>query len=137
MSQPEADVPIVRTKSQPDPIDINVGARVRLRRKAIGVSQARLAEGVGLTFQQVQKYERGADRISASMLVKIAGRLEVSVAALVGEAEGAITDDAVLHALNSPGGFELLQLFDGIRSPTLRQAVIELARLLADSDRRS
>lgn len=63
----------------PDPIDEHVGRRVRLRRKLIGISQDNLAAGLGLTFQQVQKYERGFNRISASKLMGIAVLLKVPV----------------------------------------------------------
>jgi transcriptional regulator with XRE-family HTH domain len=65
----------------PDPIDVEVGARIRVRRKYLSLSQSALAEALGLTFQQVQKYERGANRVSASMLVKIATRLDTTVGA--------------------------------------------------------
>lgn len=70
-----------RTASQdgPDPIDIHVGARVRLRRTLMGFSQSQLGEAVGLTFQQIQKYERGANRISASMLHHLGQVLDVPV----------------------------------------------------------
>jgi transcriptional regulator with XRE-family HTH domain len=64
---------------RPNPVDIHVGTRVRLRRKQLGVSQERLAEALGLTFQQVQKYERGANRISASKLWDTAGFLAVPI----------------------------------------------------------
>ena len=64
----------------PNPIDIHVGLQVRLRRKALKISQEKLAEALGLTFQQVQKYERGANRISASKLYEIARALRVSIA---------------------------------------------------------
>ena len=60
-----------------DPIDIAVGARIRLLRKVRGLSQQALAEAAGVTFQQIQKYERGANRVSASMLSRIAGRYQV------------------------------------------------------------
>src|SRR5580692_10124503 len=73
------------TRQGPDPIDVAVGARVRIRRRWLGLSQTQLANALGITFQQVQKYERGANRVSASMLVKIAAKLETTVAALVGE----------------------------------------------------
>lgn len=63
----------------PDPVDIHVGARVRLRRTLVGLSQMELGGAIGLTFQQVQKYERGYNRISASMLHRIAGALDVPV----------------------------------------------------------
>jgi len=133
MSRPKAVAAAIQAEIGPDPIDVGVGARVRLRRKSIGVSQSKLAEALGLTFQQVQKYERGTNRISASMLVKIASRLEISVAELVGEAPGAVSDDAV-RALTSPGALELLELFNGIETPAFRSAVCDLARTLANID---
>ena len=64
----------------PNPIDMHVGGRIRARRRIIGVSQGVLAESLGLTFQQVQKYERGANRVSASKLYEIARKLQVSIA---------------------------------------------------------
>jgi transcriptional regulator with XRE-family HTH domain len=70
----------------PDPIDLAVGAAVRARREALGVSQTALADALGLTFQQVQKYERGRNRMSASALVRTAAALGTSVGVLVGEA---------------------------------------------------
>src|SRR5215208_5898064 len=64
----------------PHPVDRHVGLRIRMRRKEIGVSQERLAEALGITFQQVQKYERGANRVSASKLWEIASALRTPVA---------------------------------------------------------
>ena len=64
----------------PNPVDLHVGARVRMRRRLRGVSQEKLADCLGLTFQQVQKYERGANRISASKLYEIAAALQTPVA---------------------------------------------------------
>src|SRR5579862_8614725 len=64
----------------PNPIDVHVGLQVRLRRKELKISQEKLAETLGLTFQQVQKYERGSNRISASKLYEIARTLRVSIA---------------------------------------------------------
>src|SRR5580698_3474137 len=63
----------------PNPIDLHVGARIRLRRRMQGVSQEKLADALGLTFQQVQKYERGANRVSASKLYEIAAALHAPV----------------------------------------------------------
>ena len=62
-----------------DPIDVHVGARLRGRRKELGLSQSDAGRSLGCTFQQIQKYERGANRISASALWKLAGLLEVEV----------------------------------------------------------
>ncbi len=68
-----------RTIGKPNPIDIHVGSRVRLRRTLLGMSQERLADAVGLTFQQIQKYERGTNRIGSSRLYQFAQVLDVPV----------------------------------------------------------
>src|SRR5262245_30044549 len=67
------------SKGYPNPIDVHVGSRIRLRRTLLGISQMRLAEAIGLTFQQVQKYESGANRVSSSRLVDIGNVLDVAV----------------------------------------------------------
>ena len=69
-----------RKTDRPNPIDIHVGSRVRLRRNMLGLSQEKLGEAIGLTFQQVQKYERGANRIGASRLLELSRVLDVPVA---------------------------------------------------------
>src|SRR3569832_372500 len=76
---------VMAEKSNPDPIDVAVGARIRIRRRWLGLSQTDLAKALGITFQQVQKYEKGANRVSASMQVKITAKQETTVTALVGE----------------------------------------------------
>ncbi len=68
-----------KNHSGPDPVDLHVGAQVRARRVLLGLSQEKLADGLGITFQQVQKYERGSNRISASRLYYMARLLDVSV----------------------------------------------------------
>src|SRR6266481_7452136 len=93
-----------------DPIDIAVGARIRLLRKVRGLSQQALAEAAGVTFQQIQKYERGANRVSASMLSRIANTLHAPVSEMFGEvspASGMI--DEVAGLLAEPGALELLR----------------------------
>jgi transcriptional regulator with XRE-family HTH domain len=114
----------------PDPIDIEVGARIRVRRKFLSLSQSALAEALGLTFQQVQKYERGANRVSASMLVKIAAKLETSVGALVGENDTDRHSHDVYQKLASPGALELLEAFVLMPDPEARRAVVTLVRVL-------
>ncbi|WP_421937620.1 helix-turn-helix domain-containing protein [Phenylobacterium sp.] len=96
----------------PDPIDVAVGARVRLARKTLGMSQQALAEAVGITFQQIQKYERGANRVSASMLAKIARTLGTPVAELFGASDAArgLTDE-VANLLGEPGALDLLRAY--------------------------
>ena len=117
-----------------DPIDIDVGARLRIRRKQLSISQSTLGEHLGVTFQQVQKYERGANRISASMLVRAAEKLHMTVAELVGEAQGAVADREVLSMLASSGALELLKAFSGLSDPRMRTAVLDLVRSMNARD---
>lgn len=123
-------------REAPDPIDVAVGARIRIRRRWMSLSQTQLAGALGITFQQVQKYERGANRVSASMLVKIAARLETTVAALVGE-DGQAPVEAIVYAqLAAPGATELLAAFAQIGDGDVRRALVTLAEGLVD-DRKS
>ena len=119
----------------PDPIDIAVGARVRIRRRWMGRSQTDLANAIGITFQQVQKYEKGSNRVSASMLVKIAASLETTVAALVGE-DGSAPVEAVIYAqLSAPGALELLAAFAKIGDGESRRALLTVAEKLSTAGR--
>lgn len=121
------------TREGPDPIDVAVGARIRIRRRWLGFSQTQLANALGITFQQVQKYERGANRVSASMLVKIAAKLETTVAALVGE-DGQAPVEAVVYAqLATPGATELLSAFAAIADGESRRALLTITQGLAPS----
>jgi transcriptional regulator with XRE-family HTH domain len=120
--------------STPDPIDVEVGARIRARRKYFGMSQSRLADALDLTFQQIQKYERGTNRVSASTLVRLAKVLDISVAALVGEQEEAIPHRAdVFRSLGVTGALELLSAFAKIPDAEVRRAVVHLTKLVAKS----
>ena len=124
------------TREGPDPIDVAVGARVRIRRRWLGFSQTQLANALGITFQQVQKYERGANRVSASMLVKIAAKLETTVAALVGE-DGQAPVEAIIYAqLATPGATDLLAAFAGIEDSEKRRALVTVAQGLAPGTKR-
>lgn len=123
----------------PDPIDIHVGAMIRLRRKQLSISQDSLAKHLGLTFQQVQKYERGANRVSASMLYRIAGKLNASIASFFdgldvdGEAPRAKAAPAaanpVMALVIERDGLEIAQRFVGAR-PEQQFAIITCARAL-------
>jgi transcriptional regulator with XRE-family HTH domain len=115
----------------PDPIDVEVGARIRVRRKYLSLSQSALADALGLTFQQVQKYERGANRVSASMLVKIAARLETTVGALVGENDPDRHSHEVYQKLASAGALELLDSYSRLPDPEARRALVSLVKVLA------
>jgi len=123
----------------PDPIDIEVGARIRVRRKFLSLSQSALAEALGLTFQQVQKYERGSNRISASKLFEIAQVLQVPVAYFF---EGYQTDgvtpltpaspQAEVHEfLRTAEAMDLGTAFLGIQSPEQRRRILDLMRAMA------
>jgi transcriptional regulator with XRE-family HTH domain len=123
----------------PNPIDLHVGARVRMRRKLLGMSQEKLADALGLTFQQVQKYERGANRVSASKLFEISRFLDVAPAYFF---DGLATDalpgrsqqEQSLHQfLMTPEGVELASLLPKL-NPKYRRRVLELVRTLAEDD---
>jgi transcriptional regulator with XRE-family HTH domain len=125
------------TRQGPDPIDVAVGARVRIRRRWLGFSQTQLANALGITFQQVQKYERGANRVSASMLVKIAAKLETTVAALVGE-DGQAPVEAIIYAqLSTPGATELLAAYAQISDGEARRALLTITEGLVPARKRA
>jgi transcriptional regulator with XRE-family HTH domain len=119
----------------PHPVDRHVGLRIRMRRKEIGVSQERLAEALSITFQQVQKYERGANRVSASKLWEIARALKTSVGYFY---EGLSDRDTVRTAPDAQGfmlsgeGLELMSNFPRITEPSVRRKILELVRAVAD-----
>lgn len=121
----------------PNPIDVHVGTRIRLRRRMLGVSQERLAEALQLTFQQVQKYERGANRVSASKLWEISRFLEVPVSWFFdglkdGADGGAIGTSALDRLGGAAGGLELAEIFVDL-APSFRRAVLRVAEALADA----
>ena len=117
--------------AHPDPIDVAVGVRIRARRLELGMSQTKLATALGLTFQQVQKYERGDNRVSASTLVRAAATLNVPAAALLGEGGEPTADRPILHHLATPGAFDLIEAFAAIAEADVRRALVNLARTLA------
>lgn len=102
----------------------------------MGVSQERLADALGITFQQVQKYERGANRVSASKLWEIASALRTPVAYFydgLGDQEAAAAErDAARDFLRSSEGIELMAAFPRIAEPTIRRKIVELVRVVAD-----
>jgi len=125
----------------PNPIDRHVGLRIRLRRKELNLSQEKLAESIGLTFQQIQKYERAANRVSASKLWELARALEISVAYFyegLGQPGDLATtttpSPAVQDFLLTAEGVELATLFPQIRQSRLRRKILELVRVMADEE---
>jgi transcriptional regulator with XRE-family HTH domain len=120
-------------------IDRKLGQRVRSRRLEIGMSQERLAELLGVTFQQVQKYEKGVNRIAASRLHDIAISLEMPIARFFeglagGRAAGVAetSKDYIDDALATPEGAQLMSLFASIKSQKVRRRVVELVRALTE-----
>jgi transcriptional regulator with XRE-family HTH domain len=127
----------------PAEVDLHVGRRIRQRRKAINVTQEALASALGLTFQQVQKYERGSNRVSASKLYQIATALGVQINYFFeGLADpSAMTpttdtgfDREVNDFLMSPEGLEIAGLFGRIEKPGLRRQIVQLMRAIVDED---
>jgi len=129
----------------PNPVDVHVGGRVRMRRKVLGVSQERLAEALGLTFQQVQKYERGANRVSASKLYEIARFLSSPIPYFFeglsdpsASDGGGVRDEGAEHLIHefliTSEGLELAGAFPKIASPRLRRRILDLVRSLADGE---
>ena len=120
--------------AQPLLIDVQIGARIRDRRRALRLSQTALANAVSLTFQQIQKYERGANRVSASTLVRIADFLETSVSDLIGEIDPGRDDRPQrVQSLDVAGTAELIALYRKIPAPQFRKALIQLARTMSAS----
>lgn len=135
-------------KKAPNPIDKHVGSRVRMRRMMLGMSQEKLGNSLGLTFQQVQKYEKGTNRIGASRLQQIAHILQVPVsfffegAPSVGAAaksEGmaeAPSPAYVSDFLATSDGLALTKAFMRIGDTKLRRRIVDLVEQIAVSDKR-
>ena len=133
-------------EKRPHPIDVHVGGRVRLRRTMVGMSQDRLADSLGLTFQQIQKYEKGVNRIGASRVFEISRILgvpiqfffddyDIDTGRSYGFAEAGPDDGAaMMELLNSPEGVQLCKHFASITDPKIRKRVLELVKSLSDDD---
>jgi transcriptional regulator with XRE-family HTH domain len=136
--KPSSLTAVGQTDPDAHPVDRHVGLRIRMRRKELGVSQERLADAVGLTFQPVQTYERGANRVSASRLWEIAAALQVPIGYFY-EGLPEPNDDSVAPArrdvqdlLLTSDGPELAAGFLGVRSAKVRRRIVELVRAMAD-----
>ncbi|MCR5874663.1 helix-turn-helix domain-containing protein [Phenylobacterium sp. J426] len=117
----------------PDPMDIALGAAVRIRRRTIGMSQEALADQCGVSFQQIQKYENGANRISFSRLVLIARALKCRVTDLMDVFDGPDKETArdldLLTRMRTPGALELLTAYERL-PPEARSSLVGLLRAL-------
>ena len=120
------------------PVDHLVGARIRLRRQTIGMTQTELADKIGVTFQQVQKYELGTNRVGASRLAAIAAALEAPVAFFFEEvtpAQGTeMGRDALMEALRDRTTVELVKAFTRISDLGVRRGILELVRSTGDAE---
>ena len=130
---------LVEIDRAPNPIDRHVGLRIRMRRKELGISQERLADSIGLTFQQVQKYERAANRVSASKLWEMARALNTSIAYFyeglseTPEAPGSnLPRETVQDFLMTPEGLELASSFPKISHGRVRRKLLDLVRVMAE-----
>jgi transcriptional regulator with XRE-family HTH domain len=139
-------------EGRPSPIDVHVGSRIRLRRTLLGMSQERLGEALGLTFQQVQKYERGVNRVGASRLFDLSRVLDVpisfffddmpdSLASVYGgqparrmsgfaESQEGFSDDT----LNRRETLELVRAYYRITDPAVRKRVFELIKSMGPNE---
>lgn len=146
-----------RADDDADPVDIHVGRRLRQRRSLLGLSQDKLGRAVGLTFQQIQKYERGANRVGASRLLQLSRALAVPVAYFFEDAPGmadkpvrggrakadgkmkagpkGVAKDSAAEEAHDPFSrretLELVRAYYAISTPVLRKRVLDLVRALA------
>ena len=120
----------------PDPMDVALGAAVRIRRRTIGMSQEALAEQCGVSFQQIQKYENGANRISFSRLVQIARALRCRVVDLMDVLDTPGSDEGdvdLLSRMRTPGALEMLAAFERLPQEA-RSSLVSLLRALTEPD---
>src|SRR5271170_7007197 len=139
-------------ESRPSPIDVHVGARIRLRRTLLGMSQERLGEALGLTFQQVQKYERGVNRIGASRLFDLSRVLDVPISFFFDDMPDSLTatfgspaarratgfsersDSFADDTLNRRETLELVRAYYRITDPAIRKRVFDLIKSMGPPD---
>jgi transcriptional regulator with XRE-family HTH domain len=115
-----------------DQLDAMVGAKVRVFRINRGISQTTLAEQLGVTFQQVQKYEKGTNRIGASRLSQIATALDISVAELFEPSNGKTSEiDSPFKMLAEPGALRVLKAYVRTADPAVRRAIVNLIEGIA------
>jgi len=137
---------MMQSKKIPNPIDVHVGSRIRLRRNMLGISQEKLGESLGVTFQQIQKYEKGTNRVGASRLQAISSILNAPVAFFFeggpgSEPEndkGGFAEDSqtsyVVDFLSTADGLQLNRAFVKISDPKVRRRIVDLVKSLADED---
>jgi len=137
-----------RGSDTPHPVDVHVGQRIKLRRTLMGMTQGKLGECIGLTFQQLQKYERGANRVSASKLWQLGNVLKVPISFFFDDMPQSVKDafpdyqgetsesyipeeHLTLHRRQT---LELVRTFSKLQDPTIRKRIIDVVRAIADSE---
>ena len=136
------------SKGFPNPIDVHVGGRIRLRRTLLGMSQEKLGEAIGLTFQQVQKYERGANRVGSSRLFDLARVLDVSISYFFEDMPNSVEEKSPskLMGMSTPPAMDyepdpmakretldLVRAYYKIPDPAVRKRMFELTKSVAKS----
>ncbi len=122
----------------PDQVDVEVGQRIRIQRNALGLSQTELADQLGVTFQQVQKYEKGVNRVGVGRLTKIAKVLQLPVTNLLGvddslgaKSKGRDETELPLKLLTVPGAQQLLRAFGTLTDGKMRGSIVQLVERAA------
>lgn len=138
VEEPKSAPKYGRGTGVPNPVDVHVGGRIRMRRLLLGMNQEKLADALGLTFQQVQKYEGGANRVSASRLSAMAEILVVPISYFFGDLR--VEDAAISPAeeewrghLQRPETIEFIRLYYAIADQQVRQRFLELTKTVAES----
>jgi transcriptional regulator with XRE-family HTH domain len=126
------------TEHEPHHVDRHVGTLIRAKRRALGISQSELADALGLTFQQVQKYERGTNRVSSSKLYEIAQKLDTPLSTFFEgldhpESDGESPALGMIGFLGESGSQDLVTAFRAMK-PALRRRLVALAKAMADAD---
>jgi len=148
ISTPMNDIAASVTASSPHPMDAHVGRRLRMQRMLLGLSQKAVGEQVGVTFQQIQKYERGVNRVSAGLLHDFARVMRVPVNFFFDGWEASETSDGAAYAgfaeapaagydagpsATSKDAMEILRAYGRISDPQVRKKVLDLMRAMADT----
>jgi transcriptional regulator with XRE-family HTH domain len=126
---------------RPDPVDIEVGHRIRIERLSRGLSQTALANQLGVTFQQVQKYEKGVNRVGAGRLTKIAEVLGIEVGTffsgkeMLNSEQSKEGESSPLKLLTVSGAFRLLRAYSDIEDTNLRRAIVDLVEQISSQRR--
>lgn len=135
---------MLSSKKSPNEIDFEIGRRIKVRRNALGLNQQQLAGQIGVSYQQVQKYENGTDRVGAARLFQIAQALNVPIDFFYGglndteseTSEGrSLEDFQIQRALEDAKGRELLLIFGHLKMQSLRTSLLDIAKSLAETDR--